>query len=135
MQQLTKQIEQWVVRTLCALSLLLVGFAHQVPALPAKQLSPAELAQYILPDGTLPTLCVTVIDGAGQEHGKVGHLTGCEACRISASVVLPVPADVVGAPIGFAFTVELPRRAEAIHRQLYPPNTGPRAPPADPILS
>ncbi len=126
------QIEQWTVRTLCALALLFVGFAHQVPAVAGDDLGPAQLANYVLPDGTLPTLCVTVTDDSGKAHGKIAHLHGCEACRISASVVLP-PPDVAGRHVGFVMAVEMPRRSEAFHRQLFPPNTGPRAPPSNPI--
>ena len=133
-----KHIEQWALRILCAVALVFVGFAHQAPAAAAGAFDPAELAHYVLPDGTLPTLCVTVPDksdtdksGASQ-HDKA-HSHGCEACRIGASTLLPTPTDMAGAPIGFAVSVELPIRAEAFHRQLFPPNTGPRAPPSDPI--
>ncbi|MBY5529328.1 hypothetical protein [Rhizobium leguminosarum] len=129
------QIDQLAVRIICALALLFVGFAHQVPAFAKDSLSPAALAQYVLPDGTLPTLCITVVDNNGKEHGKVGHLNPCEACRISASVLLPQPADATGVRMSFGVTIDLPRRVEILHRQLYPPNTGPRAPPADPILA
>jgi hypothetical protein len=135
MQHRLDRIEQWLVRILCAIALVFVGLAHQVPAAAEDALSPAALAQYVLPDGTLPTLCVTVVDDHGKEHGKIAHLNPCEACRIGASVVLPQPADITGARIGFTFKVELPRRVEAFHRQLFPPNTGPRAPPANPILA
>ena len=125
-------VEQWAVRIMCALALLFVGFAHQFPAFAKDSLSPAALAEYVLPDGTLPTLCVTV-DGTSKEHGKVGHLNPCEACRINASVLLPQPADATGVRIGFIVLVELSRRGELLHRQLYPPNTRPRAPPSDPV--
>jgi len=131
----TNQVEQWAVRIMCALALLFVGFAHQVPAFAKGNLTPAALAQYVLPDGTLPTLCITVIDSSGKEHGKVGHLNPCEACRIGASVLLPQPSDAAGVRMGFSVAAELPHRVEIIHRQLYPPNTGPRAPPTDPILA
>jgi hypothetical protein len=133
MQGRLDRIEQLMVRILCAIALVFVGLAHQAPALAEDSLSPAALAQYVLPDGTLPTLCVTVVDDHGKEHGKIAHLNPCEACRITASVLLPQPADVTGARIGFVFATELPRRTEAFHRQLFPPNTGPRAPPVDPI--
>jgi hypothetical protein len=133
MQHRLDRIEQWLVRILCTIALVFVGLVHQVPAAAEDALSPAALAQYVLPDGTLPTLCVTVVDDHGKEHGKIAHLNPCEACRIGASVVLPQPADITGARIGFTFKVELPRRVEAFHRQLFPPNTGPRAPPANPI--
>ncbi|MBB3655662.1 hypothetical protein FHX15_000861 [Rhizobium sp. BK650] len=134
MQRRLDMIEQWLVRILCTVALVFVGLAHQVPAA-QNDLSPAALAQYVLPDGTLPMLCVTVTDDSGKEHGKIAHLNPCEACRIGAAVVLPQPADVTGARIGFAVAVVLPRRAEAFHRQLFPPNTGPRAPPATPSLA
>lgn len=126
-------IEQWMVRIVCALALVFVGLAHQVPAVAGDALDPVALAQYVLPDGTLPSICVTITDDSGKEHGKIGHLTSCEACRIGDSVVLPVPGDVVGAPVGFVVAVELLRRIEGFHRQLYPPNRGPRAPPSDPV--
>lgn len=127
------QIEQWALRVLCAVALVFVGFAHQVPTAAASDLGPAELVQYVLPDGTLPTLCVTITDKSDQGQHDKTHSHGCEACRISASTLLPAPTDVAGAPIPFAVTVELPIRAETFHRQLFPPNTGPRAPPSDPI--
>ncbi|PWI50198.1 hypothetical protein B5K03_31785 [Rhizobium phaseoli] len=129
------QIERWTVRILCALALVFVGFSHQFPAISDSKLVQAELAQYTLPDGTLPTLCVTVTDASGKTQGKLAHLHGCEACRIGASVMLPAPADAIGGHVGFVVSAELPRRAEAFHRQLFPPNTGPRAPPSDPILA
>ena len=130
----TTQIEQWALRILCAVALVFVGFAHQVPVAAAGEFDPAELAQFVLPDGTLPTLCVTTTDTSGQDqqHDKA-HSHGCEACRISASILLPAPTDIAGAAIPFAAAVELPIRTEAFHRQLFPPNTGPRAPPSDPI--
>ncbi|TLX13375.1 hypothetical protein [Rhizobium sp. MHM7A] len=129
-----RYIEEWALRILCALTLVLVGFAHQPPAA-AGDLGPAGLAQYVLPDGTLPTLCVTVNDTSDQGRQDKIHSHGCEACRISASALMPAPADAAGAPIVFAAAVELPRRAESFRRRPFPPNTRPRAPPSDPILA
>lgn len=130
-----RQIEQWALRILCAAALVFVAFAHQAPVAAASDAGPAELAQYVLPDGTLPTLCVTATDQSDQGQHDKTHSHGCEACRIGASTLLPAPMDVAGAPIGFAVAVELPTRAKVFHRQLFPPNTGPRAPPSDPILT
>ncbi|MBY3128676.1 DUF2946 family protein [Rhizobium laguerreae] len=129
----TRQTEQWALRILCAVALVFVGFAHQLPAVAAGEFDPAELAQYALPDGTLPTLCVTTTDKSGQDQHDKAHSHGCEACRISTSILLPAPTDIAGATIPFSAAVELPIRTEAFHRQLFPPNTGPRAPPSDPI--
>ncbi len=130
-----RQIEQWALRILCAVALVFVGLAHQAPIAAAGDAGPAELAQYVLPDGTLPTLCVTVTDAPDQGQHDKTHSHGCEACRIGASILLPAPADVAGAPIPFAVAVELPIRAESFPRRLFPPNSGPRAPPSDPILA
>lgn len=81
-----------LVRMLCALSLLLVAFAHQ-PLSITETLSAykdVNVADYILPDGTLPELCLTG-EGDGPHHARVTH---CEACRIVASVDLPTPLEV-----------------------------------------
>ena len=128
-----RQIEQWALRILCAATLVFVAFAHQAPV--AGESGPTELAQYVLPDGTLPSLCATVSDKSDQGQHDKTHSHGCEACRIGASTLLPAPMDVAGAPIPFAVAVELPIRAESFPRRLFPPNTGPRAPPSDPILA
>ncbi|MBB4234523.1 DUF2946 family protein [Rhizobium esperanzae] len=133
MQSRSDMIGKWLVRILCAIALVSVGFAHQAPAIAA---DPVDLAEYVLPDGTLPTLCVTVSD----DEGKTGtdhrlHNHGCEACRISASTLLPPPADIAGKAVAFSVRVDFPIRIEAFHRHIYPPNTGPRAPPTDPILT
>jgi len=130
------KVEEWTVRLLCAIALLFVGFAHQVPALASDPTDPARFAAYILPDGTLPTLCVTLTDTDGKANTDHKlHQQGCEACRISASVLLPVPNDVIGTAVAFFVRADTPIRAEAIHRQIYPPNTGPRAPPSDPTIA
>lgn len=58
--------EQCIVRTLCALALLLVGFAHKPPVLANSQIPLREIAQYVLPDGTLPVLCLPSEDGKAK---------------------------------------------------------------------
>lgn len=74
------------LRMLCALSLLLLGFAHQVPQAVA---SDGYDAAYMLPDGSFASLCVTMKDTGGK---TVAFQPNCEACRLSASVILPTPA-------------------------------------------
>ena len=127
-------IGPWTVRILCALSLLFVGFAHQPPALAGE---PENFEAYRLPDGSLPTLCITVSnddEGKGSTRHKIHH-QGCEACRVSASVLLPTPADTAGSRFAYRHRVVLPQRTEAFRRQIYPPNTRPRAPPSLPIMT
>ncbi|MBR0555947.1 hypothetical protein J5J10_09680 [Ciceribacter sp. L1K23] len=113
------------VRILCAIALLFVGLAHKTPVIASQSISTAELAQYVLPDGTIPVLC---LDDEGTPHGHdVG--TGCDACLLSASILLPAPQDEVGRPVAHLAEVFAPFRAEAFYRQLFPPNAAPRAPP------
>jgi hypothetical protein len=112
------------MRMLCAIALMFVGFAHQPPAYGAEG-----LAQYRLPDGTVPVLCVTYKGADGKQHSKT-HAPGCEACRIAAAVMLPEPPTDVSEVVAFVRPDVPVPDTPSFHRQLYPPNTGPRAPPA-----
>ncbi|MDF0699820.1 hypothetical protein PYR71_25675 [Rhizobium sp. MC63] len=74
------------LRMFCALSLALLGFAHQAPQAVASE--GYDAAAYVLPDGSFASLCVTVRDTGGK---TVAFQRNCEACRLSASVILPTP--------------------------------------------
>ncbi|WP_338012481.1 hypothetical protein [Rhizobium sp. Root708] len=117
------------MRIVCALALVFVGFAHQLPALAASP-APGDFSAFVLPDGALPTLCVTVSSETGKAHPDKAHMSGCEACRISAAVILPMPSELGGIRSDVLLKAELPMRAVVIARKLLTPNTGPRAPPA-----
>lgn len=119
---------QIAIRALCVLALFAVGFAHQVPAGTAPVLSAAEIATLTLPDGTLPELCLPGQDQDGKAGHKMG-MTGCEACVIAASTLLPAPVDITGLTLSVTLEILVPERAEALYRQLFPPNAAPRAPP------
>ena len=121
---------QLAVRMLCALALVFVAFAHQ-PVIAASN-NQIDLAAYTLPDGTVPVLCLPGSDG-DTEKGKHHADKDCEACRISASVHLPAPPQVIAIHLPVAVNEVLPIRAEAFYRQLFPPNAAPRAPPADTV--
>ncbi|MBW6424913.1 hypothetical protein KX729_26060 [Rhizobium sp. XQZ8] len=129
------KVETWIVQTLCVLALLFLGLVHQ-PPMPTSDARAAEFAGFVLPDGTLPTLCITSTEdgGKGSSSPHKVHSQGCEACRIDAGVILPGPTDTGGISVSFVSVAELPLRAESIRRQIYPPNTGPRAPPLDLII-
>jgi len=119
---------QWLLRILCAFALLSVGFAHQPAISSADELTTAALAQYRLPDGTLPVICVSEKTADGREHSKA-HVPSCEACRISSAALLPAPPMDICEHLAFASQHIPTPKIEIFHRQLYPPNTGPRAPP------
>jgi len=114
-----------LVRTLCALSLLLVAFAHQpLVSSAAAAYADVDIAEYVLPDGTLPSLC---LDGEEDEHHSV--VNHCEACRIVSSVVLPSPFDgyVVNRLIAVAeLTIVQDVR---FTRPFLRPSASPRGPP------
>lgn len=123
----------WGVRLICALALIMVGFAHKPPVSDHPVFNLAELAAYTLPDGTVPTLCITVTDDNHSDHHQHdGHLAkGCEACRIAAATLLPIPPDDADASIVRRFTdVDGPAYVQPPLRRLLPPNRGPRAPPS-----
>ncbi|PPJ45065.1 hypothetical protein C0075_04635 [Rhizobium sp. KAs_5_22] len=117
---------QVVVRALCVIALLAVGFSHRAPSFASPALSAAEVAAMTLPDGSVPELCLPGDMDDGKAQSGFNH---CEACLISASVLLPAPADVTGKRLPAVVEVLLPPRVEAFYRQLFPPNAAPRAPP------
>lgn len=117
-----------LIRLVCALALVFVGFAHKVPSLAAAP-SPTELSAYVLPDGTLPVICFSGHDEGGGNNGQV-YGTGCEACLISAAAMLPVPLDTDRNPSVIPLETLTPPSAPSSRRHLFPPNAAPRAPPA-----
>lgn len=119
------------VHAFCMLALFAVGFAHKVPSVSASPLTPSEIAAYTLPDGTLPVLCISdqALSDHDQDH-KHKPDSGCEACRISASILLPLPADTVGLLAKLERTLTFPRLQEPLVARLFPPNSAPRAPPS-----
>lgn len=123
---MTRGMTRWAacLRILCAVALLFVGFAHQPAA--ATQPSVFELAQYVLPDGTITDLCLN-----GMVDGKVKHVMPgkCEACRIGSAMLIPQPADLDGAVLAFRHVSALPLAEEALHSRRERPGSPPRAPP------
>lgn len=128
------RVGTWAIalRILCAIAFLSVGFAHKAPFAEAAQA--VKFAAYTLPDGTVPDICLN--NDAGGSHQKKHVLDrDCEACRISASVLLPVPSAIEVATAAIAAEPVLIIRREAFYRQLFPPNAAPRAPPVFPVTA
>ncbi|MBN8949496.1 MULTISPECIES: hypothetical protein [unclassified Rhizobium] len=128
MQRRILATTQGLTRILCAIALFSLGFAHHPAISSAAELPPFELAQYSLPDGSLPVICTSEKTPDGKQHGKA-HVLGCEACRISAAALLPHPPTEMCDHLAFVRQdMAAPENTE-FRRQLYPPNCGPRAPP------
>lgn len=116
-----------LVRMLCALSLLLVAFAHKplTLAAAASAYDGVNIAEFVLPDGTLPDLCLS--DEEDGHHSTYNH---CEACRILASADLPSP---VGASVVnlLRSTAGLKRPSDVrFARSFLRPDASPRGPPS-----
>jgi hypothetical protein len=117
------------VRILCALALLFVGFAHKAPMLDGASAQSAELSQYVFPDGTPHVLCLPGgSDDDEHEHPDFG--SGCEACRLSASILSPTPEDTTGWLIRLPVDRVVPMHVETFRRPLLLPNAAPRGPPS-----
>ena len=128
MRKRSSSIRHWTVRILCALALVFVGFGSQPNLSDAGDLTPAELAQYQLPDGSFPILCITYKDEDGKLRGKV-HVPCSDTSQMVAAVLVPEAPATSSIYRPFVFANVVAPKVEAFHRQLYPPNCGPRAPP------
>lgn len=73
------------LRVLLLAAIVLAAFAHR-PAVSAP--TPYELAQYVLPDGTLPDLCATEEDGSPSH----AHHDFCDFCLIAGAAAPAQPA-------------------------------------------
>lgn len=123
------------LRIVCAIALLSIGFAHKPPLAQATTLSIAQSADYVLPDGSFPVLCISLHDDGDASHPTTSSFgLGCEVCRLSASIILPQPPATVGQRIAVTLRVLPPSFNEDIFQQLFPPNAAPRAPPASTLI-
>ncbi|MFD1330158.1 hypothetical protein [Mycoplana ramosa] len=119
----------WIlVRALCAVALLSVGFAHKPPVLDVPGGIALSNHQYVLPDGSLPDNCLSL--GGGQDDGGLILGKDCEACRLSATTALPGPADTLGEQMPRERERRAPIRTQAFFHRLFPPNAPPRGPPS-----
>lgn len=114
-----------LLHIMCAVALMMIGFAHKpVPSL----LPEVQFAAYLLPDGKLPSLCVT---DTGDEPGKnLPHHSGCDACRLSGAILLSEPPTVTLLVAELAAAAAVLERYFHLHPRLHPPSSGPRAPPS-----
>lgn len=129
---MTGTTRHWVafLRILCAVAFVFLGLAHKPATVAA--FSPAELATLVLPDGTIPDICLNDAVDGDAKPGKHAAGPGCEACRIGAAMLLPEPVDLVGAVLAFRMVAARALVEAAIAGIRYQPGAPPRAPPVLP---
>ncbi len=114
------------VRVVAAFALVFLSFAHK-PAM-AKSLSPAEIAAYQLPDGTIADICFGM-DGIDHDSGKSQSMAPvCEACRLAAAALLPTPPQQSDRADGSSWLANLLQtydHAAIRQARLLPPARGP----------
>lgn len=125
MTRRTKSRWDKTLRTLCAVALFLLGFAHLGLAF-AAPISPADYALYALPDGSLPDFCQTGIDADGKEKPAQKHV--CSACRFFWALLTP-PDDTVGERLQGCLAPTAAVTAVQPPTQVHSPNSSPRGPP------
>lgn len=118
------------IRILSVLALMLVAFGHK----PVVLASPEQLllAQYVLPDGSYPVLCITdhAVDNDGHDGDRHFHnSTVCDACRISSAFFCAPPAPSTGAAPNVAAAEIIVPSEPILRQQPYPPSALPQAPP------
>jgi len=129
LQARNAMVMRWMLRMTCAIALLFVGFTHQPPSSAKGAFAPSEFAEYILPDGTLPVICIAGKADGMSKHDTAQQARGCEACRIAASILLPVPDNCRSKHPRAATVARRFYDIDVSFRRILLPNTGPRAPP------
>ncbi|OEI82841.1 hypothetical protein GRI33_12545 [Brucella sp. BO3] len=124
------RLQHWtfVLRILCAVALVSVGLAHKIPVFASSSEGYFDLSSYELPDGTFPVFCLTD-NGDRTSKQPQSSRSDCDACRISCSVILPVPeSGAINRPLR-ANVPTVRKSYAACHEQRLPSNRSPRAPP------
>lgn len=132
MVQNTKTPVAILIRFLSVAALFFVAFAHKPIELRATETSDFLRAEFMLPDGTFPVIC---LDSSRDTNGKPGetrhlHVADCDACRLTAKFICPLPAEAVGLTVNTALAQAETLTETRISRIVYPPAAPPRAPPA-----
>jgi hypothetical protein len=112
------------LRLICVFALMMVGFAHQ----PMTATASPSMPVYTLPDGSVATLCLPGDDSMPKQIAG-GR---CEACCLVNAALLPSAPTMGGIAVLHSTQVNVFVREHRMVQALYPPNSGPRAPPVDP---
>jgi hypothetical protein len=115
------------LRLICVFALMMIGFAHQ----PMSAAASSSMPVYTFPDGSVATLCLPGDDSMPKQTAG-GR---CEACCLVNAALLSAAPTVGGIAILHSTQVKVFVREHRMAQALYPPNSGPRAPPVDPTFA
>ncbi|MDH6264652.1 hypothetical protein M2360_000033 [Rhizobium sp. SG_E_25_P2] len=121
---MTSGLGRKLLRLLCALLLVMLGFAHKPVQTFAAGSTPG--AFYTLPDGSIADICYGDDEDGAKKHA---YDQGCDACRLVASTLLPIVDIDMHAPRPELRSTVLAWDA-AFQRLLMPPSASPRGPPS-----
>jgi len=125
MKSVRQRWQSIAVRAFCAIALVFAAFAHR-PAI-ANYPSDFDITAYMLPDGTIPVICLTDSEGNPIHSGHAGD---CEFCRIASTFAVPeAPVEFTSCAVSTKPRFDLPEDDEFI-RQAFSANAPPRGPPA-----
>lgn len=124
------RLQQWafVLRILCVVALVSVGLTHKIPVFASSLEEHLELSSYELPDGTFPIFCLTDVGDPTSKQPQSSR-SGCDACRISGSVILPAPECGAISRLLRANVLTVRKDYSSCHEQRLPSKRSPRAPP------
>ncbi|NOV15197.1 hypothetical protein E5S70_03685 [Ensifer adhaerens] len=113
------------VRIFCAL-VFIVSALVQLPAGAAMRAAP-DMAAYVLPDGSLPDLCLAGHDDPDGKGGTKAH--ACQSCCLAAPVLLPTPQAFHAKTAPTFLALSSPAAKLLLARPVLLAGSGPRAPP------
>lgn len=131
-EYLVRMSRRWniLVALALTLSLALSAFAHRPMASAVGDLASnlsGDWAQYVLPDGSLPDLCVAA---GGDGEGKSAAGSICEFCRLAAAIVLPQAPQISLLRMQGVDCSGPARTAEIASPWNFSPGAPPQGPPA-----
>ena len=127
-----------VLRVLCMLALVSVGFGHVFPqgnasltlnsasSTPFKALN---LQQFALPDGSTPYICSALGTANTDQDAPSPRSKDCPACRIFTSTLMPLPGPIVKVREAYSRISYLQVKSAIFRPIPVFQNASPRAPP------
>lgn len=121
-----KRSKTWQIalRILCAMLLLFASVAHK--AMGFAEASPTQLSAYVLPDGSVPSLCISD-KGTTKPAKHFEH--HCQGCRTSSGIIRPPAANEAETIVRIDTRTVFFAWIKPFRRLLFPPNAPPRGPP------